>query len=92
MVTSIDMELETRRALRPAGADAQEVEAAFPLEQLQGLRREGVAKELPASLEMIKVQSFLVEAEVRCQRLLQMISSMPLGFDRCILERFDLAS
>ena len=87
LVTSIDSELESRRSLPPE--ERQALQSVLPLQALKAMRAEAVSKELPASLEVIRIESYLVEAEVKCHRLLHIISSMPLGFDRQCLTQND---
>ncbi len=79
-MAAIDREMQARQSMQPPscirlGIAATEKELAIQ-------REEAAARELPASLEVMKTQSYLVEAELRCHRVLQLISSMPLGFDR----------
>ena len=80
VIAAIDKELQSRQALQADSAERAKL--ALTEDELVVQRREAVAQELPASLEVMRIQSFLVEAEVRCQRMLHLISSMPLGFDR----------
>ena len=79
-MAAIDKELQSRQDLEADPSKRPKI--ALTEGQLLAQRGGAAAQELPASLEVMKIQSFLVEAEVRCQRVLQLISSMPLGFDR----------
>ena len=62
---------------------AVEMEAVFATEGLQERRGVVASEELSASLEVMTQQSFLVETEVRRQRLLHHIAAIPYGFNRC---------
>lgn len=79
-VAAIDKELQAREDLQ--AEIAKRPNEAITQDQLIAQRQESASLELPASLEVMTIQSYLVEAEVRSQRVLQLISSMPAGFDR----------
>lgn len=79
-IAALDKELDARR--RMSAAQAAEIEAVFASEELLKRRGAVISEELNASLEVMTVQSFLVETEVRRQRLLHHIAAVPYGFNR----------
>ena len=79
-MAAIDREMQARQSTQPPSL--MRLGIAATEKELSIQREEAAARELPASLEVMKTQSYLVEAELRCHRVLQLISSMPLGFDR----------
>lgn len=79
-MTAIDKELQAREDLQ--AENTKRPNEAITQDQLIAQRQESASLELPASLDVMRIQSYLVEAEVRSQRVLQFISSMPCGFDR----------
>ena len=83
-MASIDAELAAGAGLSEE-ADSQL--AIAPSEQLQARREAAMSAERAANLELMHVQSFLVQAEVRRQRLLQHIAATPSGFNRCAMRK-----
>jgi hypothetical protein len=79
-ISALDKELDARKSM-PA-AQASEIEAVFATEDLLKRRGAVISEELNASLEVMTVQSFLVETEVSRQRLLHHIAAIPFGFNR----------
>lgn len=79
-VKSVDVELKARQGL---SADKVRSFQAGPTDSLlEAERAAALAKEMNASLEVMRIQSHIVDAEVVCQRMLQHISSLPSGFER----------
>ena len=79
-VAALDTELESRAGLPPEQAAA--VEAVAPSSRLLERRATAVAGERAASLELMRLQSFLVQTQVCRQRLLQHVATVPDGFTR----------
>ena len=79
-VAALDTELQNRAGLPPE--QAAEVEAVAPSSHLLERRATAVAGERAAGLELMRLQSFLVQAQVHRQRLLQLVATIPDGFNR----------
>lgn len=77
----LQQELKARK--QSASETAAALEAILPWTLLAERRAVVAAEERAASLELMRVQSFLVQAEVKRQRILQRIASVPYGFHRC---------
>lgn len=77
----LDKELESRQLLDLD--QTAEMEAVVPVAMLSGRRELAAAEEKAASLDLLRIQSFMVQAEVRRQRVLQQIAAIPYGFTRC---------